>query len=146
MLNLARNWMTSILPHVLSKINRVGFGLLQAIDLTADSDKMPLSRKLSAVPFIAKDVPSRSSEFAHPDVVIGTTILAFRYEGLRLTDVRDVLVQMKQDFSLQPGPAEKRPASIQFRRWLNLVPDHGKAVSHLSQLQVGVLFFIVIAA
>jgi hypothetical protein len=102
----------------------------------ADSDKMPLSRKLSAVPFIAKDVPSRSSEFAHPDVVIGTTILAFRYEGLRITDVRDVLVQMKQDYSLQTGPAEKRPASVQYRRWLNLVPDHGKAVSHLSQLQV----------
>jgi hypothetical protein len=136
LLNLARNWMTSILPHVLSKINRVGFGLLQAADLTADADKMPLSRKLSAVPFIAKDVPSRSSEFAHPDVVIGTTILAFRYEGLRLTDVRDVLVQMKQDFSLQTGPAEKRPASVQFRRWLNLVPHHAKAVTHLSQLQV----------
>jgi hypothetical protein len=134
-LNLARNWMTSILPHVLSKINRVGYGLLQAVDM-ADSDKMPLSRKLSAVPFIAKDVPSRSSEFAHPDVVIGTTILAFRYEGLRITDVRDVLVQMKQDYSLQTGPAEKRPASVQYRRWLNLVPDHGKAVSHLSQLQV----------
>jgi thiol-disulfide isomerase/thioredoxin len=135
-LNLARNWMTSILPHVLSKINRVGFGLLQAADLVVDADKMPLSRKLSAVPFIAKDVPSRSSEFAHPDVVIGTTILAFRYEGLRMSDVRDVLVQMKQDFSLQTGPAEKRPASLQYRRWLNLVPDHGKAVSHLSQLQV----------
>jgi thiol-disulfide isomerase/thioredoxin len=140
LLNLARNWMTSILPHVLSKINRVGFGLLQAADLTSDADKMPLSRKLSAVPFIAKDVPSRSSEFAHPDVVIGTTILAFRYEGLRLTDVRDVLVQMKQDFSLQTGPAEKRPASKQFRHWLSLVPNHGKAVSHLSQLQVRILF------
>lgn len=148
LLNLARSWITSILPHVLSKINRVGFGLLQAADLNADSDKMPLSRKLSAVPFIAKDVPSRSSEFAHPDVVIGTTILAFRYEGLRLTDVRDVLVQMKQDFSLQTGPAEKRPASVQFRRWLNLVPHHSKAVSHLSQLQVrfvvqfGSLYFV----
>lgn len=30
-----------------------------------------------------KDVPSRASEFAHPDVVIGLTILAYRYEGLR---------------------------------------------------------------
>jgi hypothetical protein len=28
----------------------------------------------------AQDVPSRSSEFAHPDVAIGLTILAYRYE------------------------------------------------------------------
>jgi hypothetical protein len=31
-----------------------------------------------AVPFVGKDVPSRASEFAHPDVLIGLTILAFR--------------------------------------------------------------------
>ena len=28
-----------------------------------------------------QDVPSRSSEFAHPDVAIGLTILAYRYEA-----------------------------------------------------------------
>lgn len=33
--------------------------------------KMPKSRKLLAVPFVGKDVPSRASEFSHPDVVIG---------------------------------------------------------------------------
>ena len=32
---------------------------------------MPKSRKLLAVPFVGKDVPSRASEFSHPDVVIG---------------------------------------------------------------------------
>ena len=31
-----------------------------------------------AVPFIAKDVPSHAAEFAHPDVLIGLTILAYR--------------------------------------------------------------------
>jgi hypothetical protein len=41
---------------------------------------MPRTRKLLAVPFVGKDVPSRESEFSHPDVVIGLTILAFRYE------------------------------------------------------------------
>ena len=33
-----------------------------------------------AVPYVGKDVPSRSSEFAHPDVLIGLTVLAYRYE------------------------------------------------------------------
>lgn len=42
---------------------------------------MPRSRTLTAVPFVGKDVPSAASEFAHPDVVIGLTIMAFRYEG-----------------------------------------------------------------
>ena len=37
---------------------------------TADPH-MPKSRKLLAIPFTGKDVPSRASEFAHPDVVIG---------------------------------------------------------------------------
>ena len=40
---------------------------------------MPRSRKLTAVPFVGKDVPSRASEFSHPDIVIGFTILAYRY-------------------------------------------------------------------
>jgi hypothetical protein len=34
---------------------------------------MPKSRRLVAVPFIGKDVPSHASEFAHPDVLIGLT-------------------------------------------------------------------------
>ena len=44
---------------------------------------MPYSRRVAAVPFVGKDVPSRSSEFAHPDVLIGLTIIAYRYSGLR---------------------------------------------------------------
>lgn len=41
---------------------------------------VPRSRKYCAVPFIGKDVPSPASEFSHPDVVIGLTIMAFRYQ------------------------------------------------------------------
>ena len=32
---------------------------------------MPAARKMLAVPFVALEVPSRSSEFAHPEVLIG---------------------------------------------------------------------------
>ena len=49
-----------------------------------------------AVPFVGKDVPSQSSEFAHPDALIGLTILAYRYEGLRLSDLKRVITQLKQ--------------------------------------------------
>jgi hypothetical protein len=39
---------------------------------------VPRSRLKLGVPFVGKDVPSKSSEFAHPDVIIGLTVLAFR--------------------------------------------------------------------
>jgi Protein of unknown function (DUF3645) len=37
------------------------------------------TRAKLAVPFVGKDVPSHSSEFAHPDIVIGLTNLAYRF-------------------------------------------------------------------
>jgi hypothetical protein len=115
--------------------------------------EMPRTRELLAVPFIGKDVPSRSSEFAHPEVnlsdlpccaapmqlrvsvvvvcarlrsaanrsclvltifcrtsrlnqyftpflrhqvLIGLSILAARYEGLRRENLLDVVKQLKK--------------------------------------------------
>ena len=72
-LNLARQWLCTSVPHVLSMINRVSYGLLQPQDqarLAARVKagvKAPKSRTQLAVPFDAKDVPSRASEFAHPE-------------------------------------------------------------------------------
>ena len=43
-----------------------------------ETPNMPLSRLKLAIPFEGKDVPSRASEFAHPDVIIGLSILAYR--------------------------------------------------------------------
>ena len=83
LLNLASDWLNGYLPHVLSRVNRVHYGLLSAEDLARlepQFPNMPQNRKLLAVPFVAKDCPSDVSEFQHPDVVIGLTILAYRYE------------------------------------------------------------------
>ena len=56
----------------------------------ATDDRVPSSRQLLAVPFVGKDVPSRASEWSHPDVLIGLTLAAYRYEGLRRDDVLQV--------------------------------------------------------
>ena len=56
---------------------------------------MPKTRRLLAVPFVGKDAPSPSSEFAHPDVAIGLTALAYRYEGLRTRDFGLVLDHLR---------------------------------------------------
>ena len=39
-----------------------------------------------------KDVPSSAAEFAQPDVLVGASILAYRYEGLRRTDLKGMCV------------------------------------------------------
>lgn len=56
---------------------------------------MPINRSRLAIPFVGKDVPSASSEFANPDIVIGLTLLAFHYEGMRLRDVQELTRCMK---------------------------------------------------
>eukprot|EP00048_Salpingoeca_helianthica_P023358 m.23852 g.23852 ORF g.23852 m.23852 type:complete len:4219 (+) comp8583_c1_seq1:2019-14675(+) len=118
LLNLASDWTRTILPHCLSKINRVAYGMLTPADLAAVDPLTPESRKLLAVPFIGKDVPSRSSEFAHPDVLMGLAVFAYRYEGMRASDVYRLVSQLKADLARQVGPRDKRPASAIFQSWL----------------------------
>ncbi|KAH3756032.1 nxn protein [Pelomyxa schiedti] len=127
LLNLTRNWLLHLFPHVLAKINRVTFGLLTPADMLNIDPRTPQSRLLMAVPFVGKDVPSRSSEFAHPDAVIGLTILAYRYEGVRQSDLMRVMSQLKQDFARQVGPREQRPASTMFKNWLALARETASA-------------------
>ena len=72
-----------IAPHR-AEVNRVSFGLLNEDDCAralAVDPCMPRSRLKLAVPFVGKDVPSAASEFAHPDVTIGASVLAYRYSG-----------------------------------------------------------------
>jgi len=118
LLNLAREWVCTLQPHCLSKVDRVSYGILNPVDLAALNPRAPLSRRLMAVPFIGKDVPSTSSEFAHVDVVIGLTVMAYRYEGLRLSDLHRLITQLKADYSRQGGPRASRPASLFFQSWL----------------------------
>ena len=76
-LNLAYDWVGSFIPHTLSKICRVNFGLLQPADEEVLSGQQPASRKLLGIPFVGKDVPSPAAEFAQPDVLIGKLFCCF---------------------------------------------------------------------
>jgi hypothetical protein len=126
LLNLASDWIRSLFPHCLSKINRVAYGLLSADDIAMADPRTPQSRLVLAVPFVGKDVPSRSSEFAHPDALIGLTVMAYRYEGVRMEDLAKVVTQLKQDYSRQVGPREERPASVLFQNWLRLAQSQSR--------------------
>ena len=119
MLNLSHDLLRNFIPHVLSKINRVSFGLLSKLDLKISTEKnVSLARRLAAIPFIGKDIPSRASQFSHPDIVIGLTIMAYRYEGLRVTDFENVLLELREKLDSEFGPYHKRPSSIRYKEWV----------------------------
>ena len=123
-LNLARSWLQAFIPHSLSKINRVDYGLLQAQHLDRwreedGKDTQSPSRLAMAVPFVGKDVPSRHSEFAHPEVLIGMTTVSYRYQGLRPTDIKELVMRLKEKMQAEPGDYFQRPSRILFGDWCN---------------------------
>jgi hypothetical protein len=119
MLNLSHDLLRNFIPHVMSKINRVTFGLLTKADLKNSSEKnVSLARRLAAVPFIGKDIPSRASQFSQPDIVIGLTILAYRYEGLRFVDFENVLNELREKLDSELGPYHKRPSALRYKAWV----------------------------
>jgi thiol-disulfide isomerase/thioredoxin len=120
-LNLTHDWLRTFLPHCMQKVNRVSFGLLsteECAETLQDDPMVPRSRLALAVPFIGKDVPSKSSEFAHPDITIGLTVMAYRYSGLRANDFNDLIDSLTTDFSHEIGPARERPSSLRFESWV----------------------------
>lgn len=121
MLNLAFEWLNCFLPHVLQKIDRVSFGIMNAEDIRRareDHPHMPQSRYVTAIPFIGKDLPSQSSEFAHPDVVIGLTILAYRYEGIRQMDFVAIMRELHASVEKEVGRFSHRRTNIMFSKWI----------------------------
>ena len=135
MMNLSHTWLQSNLPHILTKINRVEFGILNEEDLERAlriDPNMPTSRKLCAVPFVGKDVPSRSSEFAQPDVVIGNTILAFRYDGMRPSDFRSLVKHMRGLMEEEYGKYEQRPSCREWIKWITMAGGKVRGIDALT--------------
>eukprot|EP00435_Cladocopium_sp_Y103_P040164 s652_g10.t2 len=118
LLCLGREWLFQLVPHVISKVNRVQYGLLTQQELAlVENQKAPSSRRLLAVPFVAKDKPSPAAEFAQPDVLIGFTVLAYRYEGMRLSDTVSMLHHLQMKSGRESGPWSARPTCVLFERW-----------------------------
>jgi hypothetical protein len=122
MLNLSHDLLNNFLPFMLGKINRVSFGLLSKQDLkialAGGGNNVSLTRRLAAIPYVGKDVPSRASQFSHPDVVIGLTTLAYRYEGLRFVDFENCLPELREQLDSEYGPYHKRPSALRYKAWV----------------------------
>ncbi|HLD78362.1 MAG TPA: DUF3645 domain-containing protein, partial [archaeon] len=120
LLRLAVEWLHVLLPHTLRKVNRVSYGLLDQQALVAAPKGTPVSRLLLAVPFVGKDVPSLTNEFAHPDVVIGFTVLAYRLSGLRPRDFESLIAALRESMSGETGPHAMRKSSLMYAQWLTI--------------------------
>lgn len=121
MLNLSHDLLNNFVPFMMGKINRVSFGLLSKQDLKTgaeDGASISVTRMLAAIPFVGKDVPSRASQFSHPDVIIGLTTLAYRYEGLRFSDFENCLMELREQLEAEYGPYHKRPAALIYKTWV----------------------------
>ena len=121
LLNFSHDWLCTFLPHCMAKVNRVSFGLLTENECKRAVKKepnMPRSRLKLAVPFLGKDVPSTSSEFAHPDVIVGLTIMAYRYSGLRETDFTTIMDALTSEFVNDIGPAKERHSNVRYNEWV----------------------------
>ena len=113
---LLRQWLHVLLPFVFSRKHRVEFGLLPKEWMTAGS---PKSRKLLAVPFVGKDRPSPTSEFSHPDVLIGLSLVAYRLNGLRKDDLKELILSTREDMETESGkPFYNRKACQKWVRWV----------------------------
>jgi hypothetical protein len=140
---------------VLAKVNRVSFGLLSVEDckqaLLLDPH-VPRSRLKLGIPFVGKDVPSKASEFAHPDVIIGLTVLAYRYSGLRRDDFTDIVDSLTSHFFQEIGPARDRESSQRHEKWvyaaggairgLKTTRDGHAWVSYYSSFRLACLFYV----
>ena len=67
---------------------------------------------------LLQTVPSTSSEFAHPDVIIGLTIMAYRYSGLRATDFHTVMDSLTSEFVNDIGPPQERASNARYNEWV----------------------------
>lgn len=54
------------------------------------------TRRLSAVPFRAKGVPSPSAEFGHPDVAVSLTCLSYYHDGLSDDQIRETITLLQR--------------------------------------------------
>jgi len=138
MLNLVHDWLKSFLPHVMAKVDRVSYGIMTEEDRKRArklDPNMPATRYKLAIPFEGKDVPSRSSEFAHPDVIIGLSVMAYRYEGLRFADFVDVISELRAEFVKERVPPSQRKATKRYNKWIEEAGAKIRDVHHYESLE-----------
>ena len=124
---LFRQWLHVLLPFVFSRKHRVEYGLLPKEWIMPGT---PKSRKMLAVPYVGKDRPSPTSEFSHPDVLIGLSLISYRLNGLRRDDLRELVLSLREDMEDESGKPYYNRKSCQ--RWVKWIGEMGGRVRGFS--------------
>eukprot|EP00727_Mastigamoeba_balamuthi_P011709 m51a1_g7160 hypothetical protein (1208) ;mRNA; r:18010-25914 len=95
----------------LQEQHRVNFGLVY------DSSGRRDSRFRLAVPYLGKDVPNPSSEFADISVIAGFTIISYLVDGLSPEDVQTLVKSMSSVADRELGNPDDRPSARLFVSW-----------------------------
>ena len=121
MVELAHTYISVYIPHCLGKTNSVSYGLVPENQQSGvDSQGLVESpiRRFMAVPFVGKDSPSPTAEFAHPDVLLTLSYLAYRHSGLRLSDVQVLVKTLKTRLRSESGVIMERKSYKKFEEIL----------------------------
>ena len=98
-------------------------------------DAQPTRIKVNKYPFVER-CASSAAEFAQPDVLIGATILAYRYEGLRESDLKTTIRMLKENLHQESGPKKQRPAYRIFENWVNSACKKQKKERNIMDLEL----------
>lgn len=102
-----------LLDFALEQRHRVDYGLRDGA-------------KRLAVPFRAADVPAERAEFAHPDIALLLTTIAYYYAGLTMAQLREAVRALQA-----LGPVAQ---AYHYRQWLRHVPADTVARDTIDQV------------
>ncbi|MHA7841058.1 MAG: DUF3645 domain-containing protein [Gammaproteobacteria bacterium] len=134
---IGRGWLGfNLFYHILSYAYCVNYGLHE--------NKGAEDKKIIAVPFIGKDTPTLRSEFSHPDVMIGFTILSYLYKGLSLLEKRYALNIANQYLLSWFEKINNYPNYLANFKCLDLSDDNciNKLHSYLAKSSEAIIFYI----
>ncbi|CAH0380841.1 unnamed protein product [Bemisia tabaci] len=115
---IAKGWLShGILFHVFNAKYRVQYGL--NLNQQLEGHRM----KSIAIPFFGKDAPSPRSEFSHPDVMLGFTIISYLYQGLNEQQLKETFLRLKDEFSHQVADSHLQAWAEASRTWIEPLTD-----------------------
>ena len=118
-LNLTRDWLHSFAPHVLSKINRVHFGILSPEELERmreEEGHISTARRLLAI-LRSKDVPSRASSM-HIQTSYLTHHFSISIQRIEKSRFSSCTAQSSRSNADESGPYTRRKSCKTFANWI----------------------------
>ena len=117
---MAKEWLNTILPHVLQMRLNIQFGRYfdKIQDLNKNIKKIYYANRKLVVPYTGKDNPNKRAEYQNPDIVIALTCLCYFYSGLLEEEFNELISHLQDEMEREGAtPLYHRRAVVLFRQW-----------------------------